>query len=151
MTLAHRPLTSLRPPDPQVSLRNLQLLESLRAGNTSAILPLLTRYAEDAKAQPRPGSTPLHLAVRCASATTVQFIIEHASEYLNSVDARGATPLHLATTMNRKDVVALLLARDEIDDTVRDKAGNTCMEVGGAHDVTAQIMSASTQLEFGSY
>jgi hypothetical protein len=112
------------------------------------------------------GAAALHLAVRCASgvplpslswlpwdphsfaAETVSLLLCHRSISPNAIHppASGTTALHLAASLGRADVVNLLLEQEDIDDTLRDSNGKTCIDVARGKDVLSVINGTSTHV-----
>lgn len=112
------------------------------------------------------GAAALHLAVRCASgvpftfslsaqypystalAETVSLLLGQRSILPNAVHppASGTTALHLAASLGRADVVNLLLEHEDIDDTLRDSNGKTCIDVARGKDVLSVINGTSSHI-----
>jgi len=111
------------------------------------------------------GAAALHLAVRCASgvtlcslswppcphslaAETVSLLLSHRSISPNAIHppASGTTALHLAASLGRTDVVNLLLEQEEINDTLRDSNGKTCIDVARGKDVLSVIDGTSIHI-----
>lgn len=109
------------------------------------------------------GAVALHLAVRCASgvplcslswlacphssvAETVSLLLCYKSISPNAIHppASGTTALHLAASLGRADVVNLLLEQEDVDDTLRDSNGKTCIDVARGKDVSSVINGTST-------
>ncbi|GAA5910494.1 OSBP family protein [Sporobolomyces salmoneus] len=132
---------------PEESLRAYKLLDALRKGDQTTLLPFLEDFRQsEVHASSRENgvstSTPLHLAVRCAKQSTVEFVAKQLPNSINSPDSRGQTPLHLAAALDRRDVLPLLLEVDGVDDMVRDQSGKTCLEVASTAE-SAGIISMS--------
>ncbi|SGY27552.1 BQ5605_C124g13324 [Microbotryum silenes-dioicae] len=133
---------------PEKSLRSYAMLQALRAGDVDALAPLLAQHAEARKKQRQEGeieveiNSPLHMAVRCAKYPVVETVLKQVPGCLNAQDPRGQTPLHVAASLNRTDVVALLLLDDKIDDAVKDCQGKTALESASSAD-TAKLISVS--------
>lgn len=51
----------------------------------------------------------------------------------------GTTPLHLAASLNRVDIVNLLLDLDGVDDGLRDANGKTCKDVARSKEIVKAI------------
>lgn len=119
--------------DPKASVQAYNLLEALRHGDTETIQKLLSEECNTL--------LPLHLAIKCATASTVQLVLSLAPHLINAKDSRGQTPLHIAASLNRLDVLELLLTQDGIADNVKDNAGATCLEVGGDSSVVDLIFN----------
>ncbi|GAA6060031.1 hypothetical protein JCM10212_001028 [Sporobolomyces blumeae] len=137
---------------PEESLRAYKLLDALRKGDQSTLLPLLEEFQRSepsatpahladskAAAPPSSTSTPLHLAVRCAKAPTVEFVAKHVPSSINAQDSRRQTPLHLAAALDRRDVLPFLLGLESVDDMVRDQSGKTCLEVAASAEAAGLI------------
>ncbi|SCV69967.1 BQ2448_1361 [Microbotryum intermedium] len=133
---------------PEESLRSYKMLQALRAGDMDALAPLLAQHVDARKKQRQDSETeveinsPLHMAVRCAKYPVVEAVLKQAPDCLNAQDPRGQTPLHVAASLNRMDVVALLLLDDKIDDAVKDCQGKTALESAASAD-TATLISVS--------
>ncbi|GAA6017217.1 hypothetical protein JCM11491_001856 [Sporobolomyces phaffii] len=134
---------------PEESLRAYKLLDALRKGDQALLLPFLEDFrrsepqaARGETVQHYSTSTPLHLAVRCAKQSTVEFVAKQLPNSINSQDSRGQTPVHLAAALDRRDVLPLLLESDNVDDMVRDQSGKTCLEVASTAE-SAGIISMS--------
>jgi hypothetical protein len=100
----------------------------------------------------------LHLAIRCASSTspallsspgaeatrvadTVGLLLAHRAISPNAVSppGSGTTALHLAASLGRADAVKLLLEQPEVDDTLKDSQGRTCLDVAKGRAVVRAI------------
>ncbi|GAA5871264.1 hypothetical protein JCM16303_000699 [Sporobolomyces ruberrimus] len=135
---------------PEESLRAYKLLDALRKGDQAALQPFFDDFrrseapdaSEGGNAPPNSTSTPLHLAVRCAKQSTVEFVAKQLPNSINSQDSRGQTPLHLAAALDRRDVLPFLLEIDTVDDMVRDQSGKTCLDVASTAE-SAGIISMS--------
>ena len=51
----------------------------------------------------------------------------------------GTTPLHLAASLDRVDIVNLLLEQDGVNDSLRDANGKTCKAVARSREVVKAI------------
>jgi len=90
-----------------------------------------------------------------STAETVSLLLSHKPISPNAIHppASGTTALHLAASLGRADVVNLLLEQDDIDDSLRDSNGKTCVDVARGKDVLSvingmsiPILSSSTSL-----
>ncbi|KAI0686265.1 hypothetical protein BC835DRAFT_474072 [Cytidiella melzeri] len=103
-------------------------------GDPAQIHPFLTEIGRDRRSSGENptdlGAAALHLAIRCASYDTVALLLGHRSISPNAIypEGSGTTALHLAASLPRMDVLTLLLEQDDIDDTIRDGQGKTCLE-----------------------
>ncbi|GAA5934756.1 OSBP family protein [Sporobolomyces koalae] len=129
----------------------ISLLDALRKGDQAALLPFLEDFqrSEPSTNQSNRGeipqsstSTPLHLAVRCAKPSIVEFVAKHVPSSINAQDSRGQTPLHLAAALDRRDVLPFLISLDGVDDMIPDQSGKTCFEVASTAEA-AGIISVS--------
>jgi len=68
-------------------------------------------------------ATPLHLAVQCAPTSMVEHVLSQGKIDLSAKNRLGNTALHLAALQGRDDVVDLLLAEPEIDDSIVNQDG----------------------------
>ncbi|KAH9810195.1 Oxysterol-binding protein-domain-containing protein [Melampsora americana] len=138
------------------SLRSFKLLEALRSGDPNQILPLLAQSQDHLSStqdsdSPSHQITPLHLAVRCASTQTVQLVLSNSKpKHLVTQDTSGQTPLHIACALGRSDVVALLLAQAQVDDSIRDHDSKTCLELC-KHPEVAKLIQVSRAHLSGSF
>jgi oxysterol-binding protein 1 len=75
---------------------------------------------------------------------TVTLLLSHRAISPNAIHppASGTTALHLAASLGRADVANLLLEQDEIDDTLKDSSGKTCIDVARGKDVLSVINGA---------
>lgn len=123
-------------------------------GDPALIHPFLAALAKnhDGGGENDLGAAALHLAVRCASVETVSLLLCHRSISPNSIHppASGTTALHLAASLGRADVVNLLLEQEDIDDTLRDSNGKTCIDVARGKDILS-IINDSRSLLTASY
>jgi oxysterol-binding protein 1 len=105
---------------------------ALRANDTSGVDEVLRNYS----ALPRRPSSEktrqlsissnefaLHLAVQCAAASMVEYIISKRKVDLSAKNRHGNTALHLAASQGRDDVVELLLFQPDIDDSIINHEG----------------------------
>lgn len=127
---------------------SFRLLEALRKGDAAALAPFLKN--ESARAGPvRELTSPLHLAMRCAEASTIQTIIQNKSIDINLVESQyGNTPLHLASLSGRPDVVQYLLSLDNIDDTIKNNDGLDAMEVSKTPEIAQLFQVSRAELNF---
>lgn len=72
---------------------------------------------------------------------TVTLLLSHRAISPNGVHppGSGTTPLHLAASLDRCDIVNLLLEQPGIDDTLRDGRGQTCRDIAKNKDVIRAI------------
>ncbi len=108
------------------------LTSALRANDKAGVDEALKSYTSVPK---RPSSekgrqstssdlaTPLHLAVQCAPAPMVEYIISTKKVDLSARNRQGNTALHLAAMQGRDDVVDLLLQQPDLDDSVTNHEG----------------------------
>lgn len=127
------------------SLRQFKLLEALRTGDTANIDQYLVPAAGKSGTESR-GSDALILAVQCAELRTVQHVLNKPSTDPNSRDAHGNTALHLAAQQGRKDVVDLLMADDNINDTLLNNDHRQAFEVAANGDLALHM-----QVKRGAY
>lgn len=135
-----------------------QLINCPTLGDPALIHPFLAGLGKDHDGENDLGAAALHLGVRCASgvtlcsflgtsrpysfaAETVSLLLSHRSISPNAIHppASGTTALHLAASLGRADVVNLLLEQEDIDDTLRDSNGKTCVDVARGKDVLSVI------------
>jgi ankyrin repeat protein len=72
---------------------------------------------------------------------TVTLLLSHRAISPNGVHppGSGTTTLHLAASLDRCDIVNLLLEQPGIDDTLRDGRGQTCRDIAKNKDVIRAI------------
>jgi oxysterol-binding protein 1 len=82
------------------------------------------------------------------AAETVSLLLCHRSISPNAIhpSTSGTTALHLAASLGRADIVNLLLEQEDIDDTLRDSKGKTCIDVARGKDVLSVINGTSTHI-----
>ncbi|RUS23747.1 ankyrin repeat-containing domain protein [Jimgerdemannia flammicorona] len=139
------------------SLRTFKLLEALRAGDHAALttivhtsysahqgshptIPVAPSSPASMDGSPRQSSTPLHLAVQCASTGTVEFLLSLATLDVNARDASGNTALHLAAKSNRADVVRILLEEKDVNDVMVNNEGKTPEQMCPKGSEVAQML-----------
>lgn len=139
---------ALQPPPPSMpksssieqSVRLFRVFEALRNGDTAAI----ARALRDQPTPPSGDETSiLHLAVQCAEAPVIAFVLSHeAAVDVNGRDRDGNTPLHLAATLGRAPVVRLLLAQPGIVDGLTNYSGRTPLDLARTPDIFQQLQLA---------
>ncbi|KAF9043191.1 Oxysterol-binding protein-domain-containing protein [Panaeolus papilionaceus] len=144
-------------------LYQVKLLSALRSGDPAQIHPFLAEINKDRRSSIDgdidTGAAALHLAVRCGTAATVQFLLSQRAISPNGVHppGSGTTPLHLAASLGRVDIVNLLLEQENIDDSLRDRNGKTCKDIARGKEVIRTIddsrsfLNASYRSLFHSY
>ncbi|SGZ10341.1 BQ5605_C108g13201 [Microbotryum silenes-dioicae] len=110
---------------PEKSLRSYAMLQALRAAR---------------KKQRQEGEIEVEINSPCTWRPGRRNGAQAGAGCLNAQDPRGQTPLHVAASLNRTDVVALLLLDDKIDDAVKDCQGKTALESASSAD-TAKLIS----------
>ncbi|KAI9513276.1 Oxysterol-binding protein-domain-containing protein [Russula earlei] len=148
LAISNSPSTRL----PSEPLYQVKLLSALRTGDPALIHPFLAGLGK-AQTASRDGGTDigaaaLHLGIRCASIETVSLLLSHRSISPNAIHppASGTTALHLAASLGRADVVNLLLEQADIDDTLRDSNGKTCLDVARGKNVISAINDSRSLL-----
>ncbi|KAH7907177.1 Oxysterol-binding protein-domain-containing protein [Hygrophoropsis aurantiaca] len=137
-------------------LYQVKLLSALRSGNPALIHPFLAEIGKERRqsidGDLNTGAAALHLAIRCASADTVQLLLSHRAISPNGVHPPGSgiSPLHLAASLGRSDIVNILLEQTAIDDTIRDADGRTCKEVAKGREII-QLLEDSRSFLNASY
>ncbi|GJE89289.1 oxysterol-binding protein-domain-containing protein [Phanerochaete sordida] len=135
------------------ALYQVRLLSALRSGDPAQIHPFLADIGKERRSSEHGevdlGAAALHLAIRCASCDTVALLLGHRSISPNAVHppGSGTTALHLAASLPRLDVVSLLLEQEDIDDTLRDAQGRTCLDVAKGKEVSRAIKDSRALLE----
>lgn len=124
------------------SASNVRFISLFLAGDAKTLQPLLS------KLPPQKGPineliSPLHMAARCAEYPTVQLVLSHKTLDINAPEAQqGWTPLHIAASLDRANVVQLLLEQPGINDMKRDKDGKEPLEVSSPE--VAQVIQGET-------
>ncbi|KAH7920399.1 hypothetical protein BV22DRAFT_1039916 [Leucogyrophana mollusca] len=137
-------------------LYQVKLLSALRSGDPALIHPFLAEIGKERRKSVdgdlNTGAAALHLAVRCASAETVQLLLSHRAISPNGIHppGSGTSPLHLAASLGRSDIVNILLEQPGIDDTLRDNNGRTCKDVAKGKEVV-QVLEDSRSFLNASY
>lgn len=72
----------------------------------------------------------LHISISVAKLENFKKIYKWSGLNPNcqNLNNDGSTPLHLATRLERQDIVEFLLSLEEIDDTIKDFNGKTCLD-----------------------
>lgn len=88
---------------------------------------------KDLKVTPKQFKSPygnlLHISTSLAKLDDFKKIIKWSGLSVNEVNLNdGSTPLHLATRLNRYEIVEYLLSLPEIDDSIKDHDGKTCLD-----------------------
>ena len=146
-------------PTIQQSVRMFKLFEILRSGDSAAIAKAVTdtstmpTIGEDAKNNTASegssgtleGTSILHLAIQCADPPVVEQILAvaqttpGASVDLNARDRDGNTPLHLAAQLGRPSTVQLLLAQQDINDSLINYQGQAALDLAKTPDIYQQL------------
>jgi len=146
-------------PTIQQSVRMFKLFEILRSGDSVAIAKAVTdtstmpTISEDtekdavggASSGTLEGTTILHLAIQCADPPVVEQILSvvqstpGASIDINARDRDGNTPLHLASQLGRPTTVQLLLAQQDINDSLLNYQGQSALDMAKTPDIYQQL------------
>lgn len=139
------------------SVKLFRVFESLRNGDTAAISKAIREQAAPADDQSAAsvalparteGTTILHLAIQCAEAPVIEFVLSNATPGPDSVidingrDRDGNTPLHLAATLGRTPVVRMLLDQPGINDSITNYNGQTPLDLARTPDIFQQLQLA---------
>lgn len=82
-----------------------------------------------------------------STGTVVQLVLSHSPpSHVHAVDVRNQTPLHIACALGRGDIVAVLLAQPQVDDSIKDVDGRTCLEVCKGPEVAKMMQVSRAQL-----
>lgn len=114
------------------------LLDTLLAVNVSEAvskgdLASLSKILDDLNTSPLDFTSPygnlLHISASLSTLEDFIRILIWSKLSPNSVNSNdGSTALHLAVRLNRQDIVEYLLSLTDIDDTIRDIEGLTCVD-----------------------
>jgi len=146
-------------PTIQQSVRMFKLFEILRSGDSAAIakavmdtstMPTTSEDAEKvvigrAPSSTLEGTTILHLAIQCADPPVLEHILAvaesttGASIDLNARDRDGNTPLHLASQLGRPTTVRMLLAQQDINDSLLNYQGKSALDLAKTPDIYQQL------------
>ncbi|KAI9831031.1 MAG: hypothetical protein M1819_005269 [Sarea resinae] len=149
------------------SVRMFRLFETLRKGDTAAINKAIRETSNGSpplEDEPRPstgsvgssfgragaleGTSLLHLAVQCAEASVVDYILSIAASKpnaginINARDRDGNTPLHLAAQLGRAPIVRSLLDQKDINDSITNSQGRTPLELARTPEIFQQLQLA---------
>jgi hypothetical protein len=127
------------------SVRMFRYFEALRASDTAAVSKALKEQEPDSP-HCLHGTTLLHLAVQCADASTIEYVMENcpagAGPWINDKDKDGNTPLHLASKLGRAPIVRLLLDHSETDDSIANSRGETPLDLASSPEIFQQLQLA---------
>jgi oxysterol-binding protein 1 len=104
--------------------------DALKNYSTHQRQPSSERSRQSSSASNEP-ATPLHLAVQCAPASIIEYILSKHKVDLSAKNRHGNTALHVAAAQGREDVVDLLLQQPDIDDSLVNHEGK---QVSIIHD-----------------
>ncbi|KAG0254278.1 hypothetical protein DFQ27_006940 [Actinomortierella ambigua] len=141
----------------------LKILEALQKGDLNTLSVLLPTYKSgpaahalththssstqsfEAFSSPQQ-STPIHLAVQCATFPVVEYVINNLPQVdLNQRDSHGSTALHIAASSGKLDVVKLLLSKDTVNDGILDSKQKSPLEVASTPEIRMVINAHRTQ------
>ncbi|KDQ17455.1 hypothetical protein BOTBODRAFT_128393 [Botryobasidium botryosum FD-172 SS1] len=127
------------------ALFQVQLLAALRSGDPALIQPFLAKIALSKDNEG--AAAALHLAIRCASRDTIAILLSNRFISPNTCHPPGSktSPLHLAASLNRLDIIQLLLEQEDIDIAAHNSEGRSAAQVGG-DQVKAAIQDARAAL-----
>ncbi|RAR11999.1 oxysterol binding protein 1 [Stemphylium lycopersici] len=138
------------------SVKLFRVFESLRNGDTAAISRAIREQSGPADGENSrsslqlpsartEGTSILHLAIQCAEAPVIEFVLSNATATpdspidINGRDRDGNTPLHLAATLGRTPVVRMLLDQPGINDSVTNYSGQTPLDLARTPDIFQQL------------
>ncbi|KAI9783047.1 MAG: hypothetical protein M1839_004216 [Geoglossum umbratile] len=132
------------------SVRTFRLFESLRSGDTAAILRAMKEASGTGTGSSSPaialeGTTLLHLAIRCAELPVLEYILSVATTTpgmsidINARDKDGNTPLHLAAQLGRSPIVHLLLEQEGVNDSIANYQGRSPIDLARNPDIFQQL------------
>lgn len=128
------------------SVRTFRLFETLRSGDTNAILKAIKESQDQhGVGVAASGTTILHLAIQCADPQVVEYVMSNSTPHeINARDREGNTPLHLAAQLGRDSIVRQLLERPNIDDSIPNYRGQTALELARTPEIFQQLQLAKS-------
>ena len=108
--------------------------------NQVEVVKLLLNNGANVDKATNTGSTALWLASQLGCAAAVAVLLEHNAD-INKVTNAGWSPLMWASRCAQEPVVRLLLARDDIDTTLRDKHGKDCLDHATTDEIKQLIIN----------
>lgn len=111
------------------TLLAVNISEAVSKGDLSS----LSKIFEDLHTSPLDFTSPygniLHISASLSTLEDFKNLLIWSKLSPNSVNSNdGSTTLHLAVRLNRQDIVEYLLTLTDIDDTMRDIEGLTCVD-----------------------
>ncbi|KAF9979011.1 hypothetical protein BGZ73_007112 [Actinomortierella ambigua] len=139
----------------------LKILEALQKGDLNTLSVLLPTYKSgthalshthssstqsfEAFSSPQQ-STPIHLAVQCATYPVVEYVINNLPQVdFNQRDSHGSTALHIAASSGKLDIVKLLLSKDTVNDGILDSKQKSPLEVASTPEIRMVINAHRTE------
>lgn len=124
------------------SVRKFRIFEALRGGDTAQISKSIREASEGANAAGHlEDTTILHLAIQCAELPVVEYVLSDGASVIdvNAKDKDGNTPLHLAAMQGRGQIVRLLLAQPNINDSIANTSGKLPLDLARTPDIFQQL------------
>jgi hypothetical protein len=127
-----------------------RIFEALRSGDTTAISKAIKdqKTSQDDPAgtsSALEGTTILHLAIQCAEAPVVEYVLSDLetvagpASAINAGDRDGNTPLHLAAKIGRAPIVQLLLDQEGVNDSATNFQGQTPLDLAYSPEIFQQL------------
>jgi len=129
---------------------NERLLAAARSDDQDMLLEIFDEGDFDINHQDGLGNTALHYAAKHGSLDCLDNILEYDGcdvDYVNRIE--GATPLHLAIKLEDEDIridVVNSLLDAGADITIKDKNGNTVLDILPVDDIVVRPLIRQAQL-----
>ncbi len=123
-----------------------KILEAIAAGSIEDLDQIVTSAGSTIQSyRQSDDSTLLHLSVLCGPASLTKELIDRGCDINAQTKGDRSTALHLAATTNRLTTVEILLSSPDIDDTIRDSANRSAMDLVQSKPVEMTFRYARAQ------
>jgi len=117
-------------------LKALNVSKLVADGDISRLEAEFARKGLTLKTFCTPFGNVLHAAAAFGTVATFIKLLERSGLSVNSQSQEGSTPLHVAARLGKFEMVEYLMSREEdIDDTIRDLEGKTCLDVAKSRQI----------------